>query len=193
MMNRFNLMSSKRRIEQQRCTCITRWGAALSILATTITVACIGAAAISNIESDFESTRSAIVLRTTAAQASASSSTAAIDRMKKRLEVSRAVRSHPDWSVLLPVVSARLGDQIALERISLEPVRGEESIRRATMTLNGVGTDRASVSDFVMRLEESGAFARVETTSAQRRPIGSNEFFAFELQCRIGSGWGTTP
>lgn len=192
-MKPLNLMSEKRLIEQQRCLCIVRWAGGLAAWASFISVACVVAAALSNIESDFESSRSAIVLRTTAAQASASTSSSAIDRMKKRLEISRAVRSHPDWSVLLPVVSSRLGEQIALERISLEPVRGEESTRRATLTLNGVGNDRAAVSEFVMRLEESGTFARVETTSAQRRPIGDNEFFAFELQCRIGSGWEASP
>lgn len=192
-MKPLNLMSEKRLTDQRRCLCIMRWSGGLAAWASIISVACIVAAALSNIESDFESSRSAIVLRTTAAQATASSSTAAIDRMKKGLEISRTVRSHPDWSVLLPVVSARLGEDIALERIALEPVRGEESNRRATLTLNGVGNDRAAVSEFVMRLEESGAFARVETTSAQRRPIGDSEFFAFELQCRIGSGWEATP
>jgi Tfp pilus assembly protein PilN len=189
-----NLMSQHRREEQARCTCMARWSGCLAAWACLISVACIAAAALSNMESNFESSRSAIVLRTTAAQASASASSSQIDRIRKRLEVARAVEAHPDWSVLLPVVSSRLGDDIALERISLEPVRGEEATRRATMTLNGVGTDRAALSDFVIRLEETGVFTRVETATAQRRPIGQKEFFAFELRCRVGSGWeGASP
>ena len=57
-----------------------------------------------------------------------------------------------------------------------------------------MGTSRAALSEFVIRLEETGAFARVETASAQRRPIRDHEFFAFELNCRIGNGWeGDTP
>lgn len=193
-MKPINLMSEKRLIEQRRCVCLVRWAGGLAAWATVIGVACIAVLAVSNIESDFESTRSAIVMRTSAAQASGSSSKAAIDSINERLEVSRAVQSRPDWSVLLPVVSGELGEDIALERISLEPIRGEESTRRATLTLSGVGTDRAAVSSFVMRLEETGAFARVETASAQRRPIREHDFFAFELHCRVGSGWeGGTP
>lgn len=193
-MKSVNLISEKRRDEQAKCTCMVRWSSGLAAWAFLICVACIAAAALSNIESNFESSRSAIVLRTTAAQTSAATSSAQIDRIRKRLEVARAVEAHPDWSVLLPVVSSRLGDDVALERISLEPVRGEEATRRATLTLSGVGTDRAALSDFVIRLEETGVFARVETATAQRRPIGANEFFAFELRCRVGSGWdGESP
>jgi len=193
-MKNINLISQHRRVEQARCACMIRWTSGLAVWACLISVACIAAAALSNIESNFESSRSAIVLRTTAAQASAALSSAQIDRIRKRLAVTRSVQAHPDWSVLLPIVSSRIGDDIALERIALEPVRGEEATRRATLTLNGVGTDRAAVSDFVIRLEETGAFARVETATAQRRPIGQNEFFAFELRCRVGSGWeGVSP
>ncbi len=184
-----NLISTQRRIQQRRTTCIMRWSAGLALWVTVVTVACLAVTAVSNIESDFESTRSALVLRTNAAQSSASQSKAAIDRINKRLAVSKAVRSYPDWSVLLPVVSNEIGSEIALEKISLEPVRGEQATQRATLTLTGVGTSRAALSEFVIRLEETGAFVRVETTSAQRRPIRDHEFFAFELTCRIGSGW----
>lgn len=171
-----------------------RWSAGLAIWGTVVTVACVSVTALSNIESHFESTRSALVLRTTAAQASAAKSKTEIDRINKRLTVSRAVRSFPDWSVLLPVVSNELGPDIALEKISLEPIRGEEARQRATLTLTGVGTSRAALSEFVIRLEETGVFARVETASAQRRPIRDHEFFAFVLNCRIGSGWeGESP
>lgn len=193
-MDAINLMSEGRLIEQRRCACIMRWAVGLGAWAMVISVSCIAVLALSNIESDFESTRSAVVMRTSAAQSSAAESRAAIDAIGNRLAVSRAVRSRPDWSVLLPVVSAELGADIALEKIGLEPIRGAESTRRATLTLTGVGTDRAAVSGFVMRLEETGAFARVETASAQRRAIRDQDFFAFELHCRVGSGWdGGTP
>lgn len=192
--NSVNLISTQRLIQQRRTTCIMRWSAGLAIWGTLVTVACIAVTALSNIETDFESTRSALVLRTTAAQASATQSKAAIDDINKRLAVSKAVRSYPDWSVLLPIVSNELGSDIALEKISLEPIRGEQARQRATLTLTGVGTSRAALSEFVIRLEETGAFARVETASAQRRPIRDHEFFAFELNCRIGNGWeGDTP
>jgi Tfp pilus assembly protein PilN len=193
-MKSINLISEHRRIEQRRTNCAMVWAGGLSVWALLIGSACLLATALSNIEADFDSTRSALLLRTTAAQSSAAQSRATINRVNNRLSISKAVRANPDWSVLLPVVSAEIGDDIALERVSLDPVRGAEAMTRATLTLSGVGTSRAALSDFVMRLESTGAFARVETASAQRRPIRDHEFFAFELHCRVGNGWeGDTP
>ncbi|MFU8829607.1 MAG: PilN domain-containing protein [Phycisphaerales bacterium] len=193
-MKPINLISAERRLQQQRATCMIRWAGGLAVWGTTVAVGCIAVLALSNLESDIESTRSAIVLRTTTAQANAAASRSAIESVNRRLSVSRAVRRLPDWSVLLPVVSSVLGEEIALERIVLEPIRGEQSTERATLVLSGVGTSRAALSEFVMRLEGTGAFSRVETTTAQRRPIRDHEFFAFELHCRVGSGWeGTAP
>lgn len=193
-MKAINLISDSRKLEYRKANCITAWTGGLAIWTAAIATACTLAAALSHIESDFESTRSALLLRTTAAQSNAAQSKAVIDRVNTRLAITRAVRANPDWSVLLPVVSAELGDEVALERIALEPVRSAEAQSRATLTLTGVGTSRAAVTDFVMRLEQTGAFVRVETASAQRRPIRDHEFFAFELLCRVGNGWeGSTP
>jgi Tfp pilus assembly protein PilN len=190
LMNTINLISSRRKLERQRTDCSMAWITGLTVWTTLIGTACILAAALSNIESDFESTRSALVLRTTAAQSAAAQSKSAIDNANQRLSLSKAVRAHPDWSVLLPIVSDEIGREVALEKISLDPVRGADAKDRATLTLSGVATSRAALSDFVMRLESAGAFSRVETASAQRRPIRSEEYFAFELHCRVGSGWG---
>ncbi|MFI4855768.1 MAG: PilN domain-containing protein [Phycisphaerales bacterium JB065] len=193
-MKPINLISEDRKIEYHKANCIMAWTGGLAAWTATIATACMIAAALSHIESDFESTRSALLLRTTAAQSSAAESKATIDRVNARLAITKAVRSYPDWSVLLPVVSAEIGEQIALEKIALEPVRSADAQTRATLTLSGVGISRAAVSEFVMRLEETGAFVRVETASAQRRPIRDHEFFAFELHCRVGSGWeGESP
>lgn len=188
-MNRVNLVSNQRSIQLRTANCICRWVAGIAAWSACVTVACVGVLAVANIESDLESTRAAMVLRTATAQSTAATSRAQIDSMNKRLAVSRAVRRYPDWSILLPIVASELGEDIALDKISLEPIRGEQSTQRATLILSGVGTSRAAVSDFVIRLEATGTFARVETTSAQRRQIRDLEVFAFEVHCRIGNGW----
>lgn len=119
------------------------------------------------------------------------------------LETTKALRGQPDWSQLLTGLSGQLGDEIVLSRYQLatmaadkRPVTAESCafvpglplgpfLRgcRHTLLLVGYGKSQDAVSQFVLRLEGSGAFDLVRLVSSSRQTFLKGEAVAFSAEC----------
>jgi hypothetical protein len=124
---------------------------------------------------------------------------------RKELEAAQAVGDHPDWGLLLSALAQRRGEAIALTSVELRrvqkaaPVREQASSRRAMrsapapqrtvieLVVRGIGTDLASVNDFVLELEEFGVFdaVRLEDTSVRAGAAGLADANEFEVRCEL--------
>ena len=134
-----------------------------------------------------------------------------------RLDAARAVAHQPDWSVLLGLLAQSLGDDIVLTTCRLEaeppsdraaapspPPGGINRVASAggpgapaapvvgpgshfTLELTGLGRTQASVSRFVLRLEQLGLFERVTIVKTGREMFGERESIGFRLEATLGA------
>jgi Tfp pilus assembly protein PilN len=100
------------------------------------------------------------------------------------LAASRAVGTHPDFSVLLEVLAALRGDQAMFESVSVATTevvieqgsKGKPPVTRPEMALELTGLARSpsTVASFVLRLEGTGIFSKVTLKNTQPRPVAPN-------------------
>jgi Tfp pilus assembly protein PilN len=121
------------------------------------------------------------------------------------LETTAAIHDQPDWAKLLLGLSLQVGDQIVLTRCQLTTLTADNKVItveasgsvpagplgtfltgcRHTLVLNGFGKSQESVSRFVLRLEESGAFDLVRLVSSSRQTFLKGEAVAFGVECHF--------
>jgi len=89
--------------------------------------------------------------------------------------------------------------QIVLASCELEPVRGVAPALNAaagqslaatqptyTLFLTGMGRSQGSISQYVLRLEQTGLFDRVTLIESKRTPFGEGEAVSFRIGCTMG-------
>jgi hypothetical protein len=127
------------------------------------------------------------------------------------LETSRIVMNQPNWSTLLTWLSNAVDDHVVLSNCELKPItppdhpdqpaentddsttpRERPLPDRYIVHLQGLGISQASVSDFVLRLEQSGLFDRVILVGTTRKDSFASPTITFELECPL-SGKGGQP
>jgi hypothetical protein len=121
------------------------------------------------------------------------------------LETTTAIHGQPDWAKLLTGLSLQVGEQIVLTRCQLTTLMADNKVITAegsgaltagplgtfltgcrhTLVLNGFGKSQASVSRFVLRLEESGAFDLVRLVNSSRQTFLKGEAVAFGVECQF--------
>jgi len=121
------------------------------------------------------------------------------------LETTTAIHGQPDWGKLLTGLSLQVGDQIVLSRCQLTTLTADKKVItvegsgslpagplgtfltgcRHTLVLNGFGKSQESVSRFVLRLEESGAFDLVRLVNSSRQTFLTGEAVAFGVECHF--------
>jgi len=121
------------------------------------------------------------------------------------LETTTAIHGQPDWGKLLTGLSVQVGDQIVLSRCLLTTVTADDKAITAEgsgslpamplgafltgcrhrLVLNGFGKSQESVSRFVLRLEESGAFDLVRLVNSSRQTFLKGEAVAFVVECHF--------
>lgn len=121
------------------------------------------------------------------------------------LETTTAIHGQPDWGKLLTGLSLQVGDQIVLSRCQLTTLTADQKVItvegsgslpagplgtfltgcRHTLVLNGFGKSQESVSRFVLRLEESGAFDLVRLVNSSRQTFLQGEAVAFGVECHF--------
>ncbi len=131
------------------------------------------------------------------------------------LRANRAVGEQPDWSLLLALVTDRLGNDAALTSLRLEPVAVEPAPGKAgkdggggvaggsgggrperlALTIKGVAKSQGAASRFVLELEKSPAFDKVSLVETKRSiaPGDSAETITFQIACELldpGAGGG---
>ena len=105
----------------------------------------------------------------------------------EQLHATRAIGNLPDWSVLLAAIDRATGEHVVLDRVAVSSeskqiVRPPDSktapqtLVTTSVSLSGIGTNAGRISEFSLRLEETGLFLEVEVVGGKRRNDGNNEF-----------------
>lgn len=123
------------------------------------------------------------------------------------LRLVEAVGKQPDWSILLRLVAAELGEETALSAWSVEPIAGTASATQSSgttgtpragsvpqvlqepagysMRVVGMAPSHAVVTDAVLRLEDTGLFRSVRLESARQDVRGSTRFASFTIVAEL--------
>lgn len=105
----------------------------------------------------------------------------------RSLRIERALSDRPDYSALLAAMGGLVGEGIMFERIVIEPT-GAEPDAPAGLALTGLASDQKGVSQFVLALERTGLFERVELRSTNRHDLASVVAVRFDIRCVMNGG-----
>lgn len=126
-------------------------------------------------------------------------------RISATLQTHRVINSQPDWSKLLMLLGNTLGDDVVLTYCRLVTLdsegtevssKNEASLTVKTvaalfegqhyvLTMAGFGRHQSEVSQFAVRLEQSGLFDGVNMTRQRREHFRDESAIAFHVECRI--------
>ena len=216
-MNGVNFIPRQRRESSRRRARLAAWAIAASAYALLCVVAFAASGTMDPVEDPTTATKLAqLPGEIDASQRALTSLHAQLDEAQARLDAARAVARQPDWSVLLGMLAQSVGDDVVLTTCKLQADRPADrtdatprvgSTRspgaagasptaaatvapgsRFTLELGGLGRTQASVSQFVLRLEQLGLFERVTIVKTGREMFGEHESIGFRLEATIGGG-----
>ena len=121
---------------------------------------------------------------------------------RSALQTTWAIHGQPDWSQLLQIISAELGDQVVLdhcelsslnangykldvtvpEKLTADDLLGE---RQYALRLSGLACEQNAVSQFVLRLEGLQLFDSVRLEKSRRQTFMEQPAVAFTIECRF--------
>lgn len=193
-----NLIPSERKFARARRTRIRRWLWAGGVYALALAGALVWARYRLGVEPDAIDARLvAVAGDIQSAERKAESLRAVLAAAKKELAASRAVTDHPDWSILLGLVSGLREGEIVLDSCELapiEPVPGAAPTgRRYLLRLGGIGREQPDIPRFVLRLEQTGLFERVAIVDSRARSVGEAEVHGFRVECTLRDPGGVGP
>ena len=120
------------------------------------------------------------------------------------VEANRTVAEQPDWSVLLSLLATTTGDDVVLRSVVIAPAAATPSALTSGQTaagakpakpaaapevvleVHGVGRTQLAVQQHVLRVEQTGLFAKVALLDTGREPYLMQDAIAFRLQCTFG-------
>lgn len=190
-----NLIPARRIQARRRRRCIRWWGAVCGAYAAVLAAAGAGGMLVRGAAADDVAGR--IAALDARIQAKVASLTAVQQELSQRrvvLRVNEAVSDQPDWSILLALIAAKVGDGVALETCALTPQKppanadgkpGTSAPAVFKLSVRGFGRDQAAVSAFVLGLEESGLFDRVKLVETRRTPLLAGVAVAFTVECEL--------
>ena len=112
----------------------------------------------------------------------------AVARLPANLEVGR----QPDWSILLALLSASLGERVVLRGVTLERA-DPDGAAPVRLALSALGESQGAVTSFVLRLEETPPFRSVKLVDTRREPFLAGHAVAFQVECALGAGKEPAP
>lgn len=189
-MNTANLIPIDRQLRDARSARLTRWAladaCALLVLAAVgglLRVSVSGAASMDATQSVrldneiAERTKAANQLR------------AEIRLVERKVRAIRVVTEHPDYSVLLALLSETAGAEIRLKQCAIDrPQHAEDAGRNGmpTLRLGGLGQSQSAVTSLVLRLEATGVFEQVTLLRSNEQVEADGPATAFQLECLFG-------
>lgn len=181
------------------------WVAGGLIYAAVLGLGCLAVRAVGGQETmrlEVDGTR--LTERLERAQEQLASIRAQVRDIEARLEASRTVGEHPDWSILLRTLAALREDSIVLDVLDLravdqprQPAAKEEKsedgkpkprprpLEAYTLVLRGAGLSQNQVMGFVSRLEGLAPLADVKLRQTQATTVRGVEAVSFTLECRL--------
>jgi len=119
-----------------------------------------------------------------------------IQLVARQVQASRVVTEHPDYSVLLALLSQTASTRITLHQCAIEhPQHGEETTKNVapTLRLSGFGASQSAVTSFVLRLEATGVFDQVTLLRSNEQNDVAGATTAFQLDCQFDGSGKETP
>lgn len=111
-----------------------------------------------------------------------------VSRLEARTRADRMVIEQPDWSVLLAMLAATLGEEIVLNQVTLEPpeaARGGEGGPAYRLVLSGLGRTQQAVSQFALDLERYGLLDSVVLEETRRERFLAEQAVGFRIHSTI--------
>lgn len=128
------------------------------------------------------------------------------------LRSSRSITEQPDWSALLALLAVKAGDDVVLKgcQVSVReaaklaadakgarPKLGAGAVpavpeSNVVLNLSGLGRSQPAVSQFVLRLEATGLFAKVTMVDTSREGFLNGTAIAFRIECSLDDPAGGT-
>lgn len=112
-------------------------------------------------------------------------------RAEASLFASRSIGNQPNWSILLDLLAGLLDDQTLLTGVELKPIASMQIGAPPvgyTLSIAGMAQTHAAANAYVLRLEETDLFDRVEIQGANKQSFGSGSAVAFRVTCRLAEG-----
>ena len=136
-----------------------------------------------------------------------------IVRAEEELSLSRAIGSHPDWSVLLNLLARERGDDVVLNKVAIQrvdrPFDGSAGARGGSpgatakpttagedafvVRVGGQARTQAAATEFTLRLEALGLFDAVRLLETKPASVPGREYSGFLVECEIGRTPATRP
>jgi len=136
-----------------------------------------------------------------------------LDAAHATLRASRSIAEQPDWSAVMALLAAKAGPDVALRACNVRP-RDPDPQRTGgltpdpkeakkpgarpanarpepppepvmALTVAGLGKTQYAVSQFALRLEATGLFARVSLIETNREAFERGEAIAFRVECSM--------
>lgn len=106
-----------------------------------------------------------------------------------RTALINGISDQPNWSDLLQLIDQNVGDDITLKQTQLQ----EAGDHQFSLSLRGMAQSQASVTQFVLRLQQSNLFKDIRLGRSEREPFMSGSAISFELTCPIDGISGALP
>lgn len=114
-------------------------------------------------------------------------------RAEASLFASRSIGNQPDWSILLDLLAELLDDQTLLTDVQLDPIASDQAGTPPagySLSVSGMAQTHAAANAYVLRLEGTDLFDRVEVQGASKQPFGADAAVAFRVICRLAENRG---
>ncbi|QQS08014.1 MAG: hypothetical protein IPK69_08335 [Phycisphaerales bacterium] len=144
--------------------------------------------------------------RLESAKAEFTRSAAALNTERRKVEAASVVSKHPDWSIVLGLLARSCSPGLSLTRIDLSRLeeRGADDATRGSaknaaalgggysIGVQGTAPTQADATSYVLSLERSGVFDRVEIVEARAIP-GQLVGATFQLRCVLVENTAASP
>lgn len=207
-----NLLPPGRRAELRLRRRVTTWTLAAAGYGMVTLGACITLAAGEPVVDRIEAKELTVLARET--EAFIAENQVHMDLLKAanlKVQATKLVADHPDWSILLELLAEQRGDEVVIENVDVTPVitkdapredEGRKKNKQAKGTATDKGTARpdafevkvlgfarsqTAVTDFADRLQKCEVFESVTMTRSSARQVKDGSVIEFNFSCRIGS------
>jgi len=198
-----NLVPRKRRAARRVRTCLRAWAAfGVAYIVFVIGACALMVAAMTPPEDPIHSDPAGLAAQIASAKEKLAESRTKLAAISRQLAGAREVQGHPDWSVLLSLIAARRGDDLALSSVELRPAGAATNgtreapaglVARPTsysLVLTGLGKDHNAVAQFALRLELEGLFSQVVLKDTVARQLATRSVVSFGIECTLRDGAG---
>ena len=119
--------------------------------------------------------------------------------VRRSLEANEAIGGHPDWSLLLLLLTHKMNDGVVLRQCRLTPrdaegpPSGDPTAGGWRLEMSGFGREVTAVSQFALDLDQTGLFHEVRLLKTVRQPFLAGQATHFQIRCGLGAPAEETP